>query len=218
MQDYFSRPRVEIEPHLPPTVTRMLDVGCGDGATTAFVMSRRSVQWTGGVELNEGAAKRAEGQLNAVWFSNVETFDFARHIPASSLDLILCLDVLEHLIEPWSVVKQLSTLLAPGGRLIISVPNIRNWKFIAKLLFRGDFRYRDAGLLDRTHLRFFVKETAAELAVAGGLPLICITNAHPWRGGDFRALLSRISFGKLDDIMIKQYIVVAARPAAHVVT
>jgi hypothetical protein len=104
-------------------------------------------------------------------------------------------------------------LVAPRGRLIISVPNIRNWKFIAKLLFRGEFHYRDAGLLDRSHLRFFVKETAEELAAAGGIPLLWSGNAHPWKPGDMRALLSHVSFGRLDNVMIKQYIVVAEAPA-----
>ena len=214
MQDYFSRARREIEPHLPASVNRMLDVGCGDGATSAFVKSVRSVEWAAGVEVNAAAAKQAEGRLDAVWCADVERFEFGRHIPAASLDLILCLDVLEHLVDPWSVVRQLSALLAAKGRLVISVPNIRNWKFVVKLLFRGDFHYRDAGLLDRTHLRFFVRQTAVELAEAGALSVAWIGNAHPWKSNDARSILSRLSLGRLDDVMIKQYIVVAARAGA----
>lgn len=214
MQDYFSRARTEIEPHLPVLVNRMLDVGCGEGATSAFIKSVRSVEWAGGVEVDAAAAKRAEGRLDAVWCVDVEDFEFSRHVPPASLDLILCLDVLEHLVDPWSVVKQLSALLAPNGRLVVSVPNIRNWKFVVKLLFRGDFHYRDAGLLDRTHLRFFVRQTAVELTEAGALSVKWIGNAHPWKASDMRAILSRLSLGRLDDLMIKQYIVVAARAGA----
>ncbi|MET0651886.1 MAG: methyltransferase [Hyphomicrobiaceae bacterium] len=214
MLDYFSRARTEIEPHLPVSVNRMLDVGCGDGATSAFIKSVRSVEWAGGVEVNAAAAKRAEGRLDAVWCADVEEFEFGRHIPPASLDLILCLDVLEHLVDPWSVVKHLSALLAANGRLVVSVPNIRNWKFVVKLLFRGDFNYRGAGLLDRTHLRFFVRQTAVELAGAGALPVEWIGNAHPWKAGDMRAILSRLSLGRLDDLMIKQYIVVAGKAGA----
>lgn len=214
MQDYFSRARTEIEPHLPVSVNRMLDVGCGDGATSAFIKSVRCVEWAGGVEANAAAAKRAEGRLDAVWCADVEQLELGRHVPPASLDLILCLDVLEHLVDPWSVVKQLSALLAPSGRLVVSVPNVRNWKFVAKLLFRGDFKYRDAGLLDRTHLRFFVRQTAVELAEVGALSVKWIGNAHPWKASDMRAILSRLSLGRLDDLMIKQYIVVAARAGA----
>lgn len=85
---------------------------------------------------------------------------------------------------------------------------------MANLLFRGDFTYRDAGLLDRTHLRFFVRQTAVELAEAGAVPVTWIGNAHPWQARDMRAILSRLSRGRLDDLMIKQYIVVAARAGA----
>lgn len=212
IQGYFDRARTEIRPHLPLVVNRMLDVGCGDGATTAFVQSCRSVAWAAGIEASPDAAERAKSRFSEVWCGDIEKLDFHGKIPASSLDLILCLDVLEHLVDPWTVVKRLSVLIAPGGRLIISIPNIRNWKFIAALLFRGQFRYVDAGLLDRTHLRFFVKKTAEELAVAGGVPLFWSGNAHPWRPSDMRAVLSGMSFGRLDNLMIKQYIVVAEAP------
>jgi tRNA1(Val) A37 N6-methylase TrmN6 len=66
MQDYFSRARTEIEPHLPVSVSRMLDVGCGDGTTSVFVKSVRSVEWAGGVEVDVAAAQRAERRLDAV--------------------------------------------------------------------------------------------------------------------------------------------------------
>ena len=149
-----------------------------------------------------------------MWCTDVQEFEFGHHVAPASLDLILCLDVLEHLVDPWSVVKRLSPLLAPNGRLVVCVPNVRNWKFVANLLFRGDFTYRDAGLLDRTHLRFFVRQTAVELAEAGAVPVTWIGNAHPWQARDMRAILSRLSRGRLDDLMIKQYIVVAARAGA----
>jgi hypothetical protein len=91
------------------------------------------------------------------------------------------------------------------------VPNIRHWKFVWRLLARGDFRYREAGLLDRTHLRFFVRETAIELATAGGLRLVAAESAQRWPAADLRRLLSVASGGKLDEVMAKQWLVVAER-------
>lgn len=206
---YFATARTEIAPHLPAKIDRMLDIGCGTGATTAFVKSLRPVVWSAGSEFVPEEAEKARTVCDVVSVGNVETWAFEDEIARGSLDLILCLDVLEHLVDPWSVVKRLSPLLAPGGRLIISIPNIRNWKFIRGLLFRGDFRYRDSGLLDRTHLRFFVRDTACALAQAGGLTLRHCGNAHPWAGLDARRLLSSTTFGVLDDLMIKQFLIVA---------
>ncbi len=209
---YFATARTEIEPHLPARVSRMLDLGCGDGSTTAFVRSKRDVAWAGGIEIVSEQGEAARRVCDEVWIGNIETMRPEAGIAAGSLDLVLCLDVLEHLADPWSVVKRLSPLIAPGGRLIVSVPNIRNWKFIWRLLTRADFNYTDAGLLDRTHLRFFVRHTAAALATSGGLSLTRIGNAHPWRPADTRRILSAITAGALDDIMIKQFLVVAEAP------
>lgn len=206
---YFATARTEIAPFLPARVNRMLDIGCGTGATTAFVKSLRPVTWAAGSEFVPEEAEKARAICDLVSVGNVETWAFENEIAPGSLDLILCLDVLEHLVDPWRVVKRLSPLLAPGGRLIVSVPNIRNWKFIRGLLFRGDFHYRNSGLLDRTHLRFFVRDTARDLALAGGLRLHFCGNAHPWQGADARRLLSLASFGRLDDVMIKQFLIVA---------
>jgi 2-polyprenyl-3-methyl-5-hydroxy-6-metoxy-1,4-benzoquinol methylase len=206
---YFATARTEIEPHLPARVTRMLDLGCGEGATTAFVKAKRDVQWAGGIEIMPDAGRAAEAVCDRVWVGNIEKMRPDDEIAPGSLDLILCLDVLEHLADPWSVVQRLSPLLAPGGRLIVSVPNIRNWKFIWRLLTRADFNYTQAGLLDRTHLRFFVRHTAAALATSGGLTLAAAVNAHPWPISDGRGILSKLTFGRLDDLMIKQFLVVA---------
>jgi 2-polyprenyl-3-methyl-5-hydroxy-6-metoxy-1,4-benzoquinol methylase len=206
---YFATARTEIEPHLPVRVNRMLDLGCGAGATTAFVKLKRDVQWAGGIEIMPEEGRAAEAVSDRVWIGNIEQMTPETEIAPGSLDLILCLDVLEHLVDPWSVVKRLSPLLAPGGRLIVSVPNIRHWKFLWRLLTRADFNYTSAGLLDRTHLRFFVRHTAAALATAGGLRLVSAGNAHPWPLTDGRGLLSRLTLGALDDLMIKQVLVVA---------
>ena len=72
--------------------------------------------------------------------------------------MILCLDVLEHTIDPWGLVANLYNLLKKDGAIIISLPNVRNRKVIFPLLFKGQWTYENSGLLDKTHLRFlFVK-------------------------------------------------------------
>jgi SAM-dependent methyltransferase len=210
---YYDTARREILPWLPPKVSRLLDVGCGAGATTAAVKEVRPVAWAGGVEFVEAVAAQAETRLDRVWAGDAAAAPLEAEIPAASLDLVLCLDVLEHMADPWAMVRRLSGLIGEGGRLIVSVPNIRHWKFIWRLLARGDFAYRDAGLLDRTHLRFFVRATAIELATCGGLALVAGVPAQRWPFPDPRWALTRLSAGALDEIMAKQWLVIAEQPA-----
>jgi 2-polyprenyl-3-methyl-5-hydroxy-6-metoxy-1,4-benzoquinol methylase len=208
---YFATARREIMPFLPGKLSRLLDLGCGTGATVALIKERKAIEWAGGVELDPAAAEAARNVCDLVWSGDAAKLTFDSEIAPSSLDLVLCLDVLEHLADPWSMVRRLSPLVAAGGRLILSVPNIRNLKFLLRLAVLGDFRYREAGLLDRTHLRFFTRETAIELATVGGLRLVMATNAHPFAFPDARYLLSKASFGRLEELLAKQWIVVAER-------
>ncbi|MEM1049796.1 MAG: methyltransferase [Pseudomonadota bacterium] len=215
---YFGTARTEILPHLPVRLSAVLDVGCGQGATIAAIRETRPDTpdfWAGGLELDPVAAGRAEAHCDRVWSGDVVASSFDREIAAGSLDAVLCLDVLEHLADPWDLVRRLTPLIGAGGRLIISVPNVRNWKFLWRLFSKGDFRYRDAGLLDRTHLRFFVRETAIELATCGGLHPVFSGSAHPFTPPDARWFLAKGTLGRLDDLMMKQIVVVAERSNAN---
>jgi len=209
---YFDTARTEIMPHLPAKMARILDLGCGTGATTGAVRKARAVAWAGGVEYMPDIAARATGNFERLWVGDAAAADLEAEIAPGSLDLALCLDVLEHMVDPWTMVKRLTALLAPGGRLIVSVPNVRNYRFIIGLITRGDFRYRDFGLLDRTHLRFFVKDTAAELATCGGLTLVSAASIQTFKPHEPRGILNALTFGRLEGFLAKQWLIVAEKP------
>lgn len=213
MSHYHHFARTEIVPYLPAEPKRLLELGCAAGGTVAHIKTLYPNLWAAGVELDRNAAQEAQKSLDVVWQGTVEETLWDTHIAPGSLDVVLCLDILEHLADPWTAVKRITALLAPGGRLIISIPNIRNFKFIRKLLINGDFRYRDAGLLDRTHLRFFTRQTAIELACCGGLMLEKAVRAHDWRFPDARYILSKITAGRSDELTAKQWIIVATTPS-----
>ncbi len=208
---YFDTPRLEIMPHLPARVGRLIDLGCGTGATTAAVRAARSVAWAGGVEYLPDVAEQARARFDRLWVGDAAQAGLEAEIAPASLDLALCLDVLEHMVDPWAMVKRLSSLLAPGGRLIVSVPNIRNYRFIWKLAAKGDFHYRDFGLLDRTHLRFFVQETAEQLATCGGLRLVTSRSVQDFPPTNLRGVLNAAAGGRLIGLLAKQWLIVAEK-------
>ncbi|HTO77884.1 MAG TPA: class I SAM-dependent methyltransferase [Thermoanaerobaculia bacterium] len=118
-----------------------------------------------------------------------------------AFDVVVCADVLEHLVRPEDLLSRIAGWLAPGGRLFVSLPNVANASVRGALLL-GRFRYADRGILDRTHLRFFTRATGRELLEAAGFRIEAIRptampyelalpalGRAPWRG-PVRALAS----------------------------
>lgn len=180
-EGYFSTARREILPLLPRTASRVLEIGCGDGATLALLKDLGVAEWVFGIDIFEKNIEAAKAAgVDRALKANVE--DFEPDLPEGSMDVILCLDVLEHLVDPWSVVRRLSKYVKPGGVLIASIPNAQNAKVVVPLTFFGQLEYKDSGILDRTHLRFFTKRTAMSLVSTGGLVVdACLTTMekHP---------------------------------------
>lgn len=207
-EDYFKHARTEILPFLPAKVEKVLELGAASGATFAAIRQSHPNAWGYGIELDENAAMRAKKVFNVVQIGAIEHIKFELEIARNTLDLVLCLDVLEHLVDPWAAVKRLAPLLREGGRLIISVPNVRNLKFLMRLLFKGDFHYVEAGILDRTHLRFFTFETAQELGTQAGLKPIYLGGTKPPKPNSAKGIIKALTFGALEPIMQKQVLVV----------
>jgi len=152
-----------------PDGARVLDVGCATGYLAAE-LSRRGCT-VDGIEFDPVAAQQARAHCRAVTVGDLEAPDthaeVERMLAGARPDIIICADVLEHLRDPWAVLGWLRTFLAPGGRAVISVPNIGHWT-ARRALVRGRFDYAGFGLFDVTHLRFFTRASAAELARRAG--------------------------------------------------
>jgi 2-polyprenyl-3-methyl-5-hydroxy-6-metoxy-1,4-benzoquinol methylase len=128
---------------------RILDVGTADGYLGALLKERgHSVV---GVEENPAAAEMARTHYDSFCLVNIEEFDFPYR---EEFDCILFADVLEHLRNPALVLRRSLPALKKTGEVIVSLPNIANIAIRLSLL-AGRFDYRDRGILDRTHLRFF---------------------------------------------------------------
>lgn len=136
---------------------RVLDLGCGSGALGQYLVHTKGCS-VDGVTLNEAEAAHARPHYQRVVVDNLETCDLLTTFAGQRYDAIVCADVLEHLSRPERILAACRELLTPSGQLLISVPNASYCGLIAELM-QGEFRYREEGLLDRTHLRFFTRQS-----------------------------------------------------------
>jgi 2-polyprenyl-3-methyl-5-hydroxy-6-metoxy-1,4-benzoquinol methylase len=148
-----------------PKNLRVLDVGCGSGVHGAE-LRRIHAHHVTGVDRSVPSIQRARNRMSAAYVADVtcpEDYPFA-----GGFDVVLFSDLLEHMLDPDAVLAAHVKLLKPGGRILISLPNVAIWNVRLSLLF-GSFRYRDTGTLDRTHLRFFTRRSLRELIANAGL-------------------------------------------------
>ena len=198
VNEYFSFVRKDIAPLLPSRSDEVLELGCGAGGTLGWLKSDGYAQHTTGMELCAEPASIARTRVDKVLEGDVNAT--MGQLPVEGFDLVLCLDVLEHLVDPWETVKRLYGLTRTGGTLIVSLPNIQHYKVVLPLLFKGDWRYKEEGIMDRTHLRFFSRQSATEMLVNAGFKITaCIDSGYNSRRlfKLWKCLLSRTSMRDL---------------------
>ncbi|MDD2545132.1 MAG: methyltransferase domain-containing protein [Burkholderiaceae bacterium] len=154
-----ERTSLSVLAHLIDPGSTLLDLGCGSGALGAFLKNTRQCI-ADGVTWSPAEAEHARCHYRRVEIADLEQVDLPALFAGQRYDAIVCADVLEHLRQPEKILAACRTLLAPRGQLLISVPNAAYCGLLAELL-HGEFRYRDEGLLDRTHLRFFTRRSLA---------------------------------------------------------
>lgn len=147
---------------------RVLDVGCGF-ATTSEHIQKLGNEVTG-IEESAVACDVARTRLSRVVQSDLQQADLG----SETFDVIIFADVLEHLPWPVGVLRRYLQWLAPGGSVIISLPNVGLWS-VRLAHLAGKWEYEETGVLDRTHLRFFTRKSAKWLIDQGGLKPIAAT-------------------------------------------
>ncbi len=164
---YYENARPEIQGVVGNIAKKILDIGCGTGSMAYQLKINNSAEvW--GIEPVESAANKAREVLDRVFHSPVETA--LDKLPDFYFDSIIFADVLEHLVDPYTVLSKIKYKLAPDGFVVVSLPNVRHWSVIRDLL-AGNWNYAEYGILDNTHLRFFTRKTVNELFVNAGFQI-----------------------------------------------
>ncbi len=146
---------------LIPPGARVLEFGCATGFMSEVLTTRLGCRVTG-IEYSAEAGELARRHCERVFIGDAETLDFKQLLGDERFDILLFADVLEHLREPDALLRRVSPLLTEQGAIVASIPNIAHGSLRLALL-HGEFRYRDKGLLDNTHLRFFTRESVQDL-------------------------------------------------------
>lgn len=208
-EGYFGNDRADLVAVLPRPLGRALDVGCGAGAVGLQLRDAGASHVTG-IELFEDAAAIAERRLDRVVQGPVETSLAELTEP---FDTVVCYDVLEHLADPYVVLRELREHAAPGARLHVSVPNARNWRLFRDLFVRGTFGYSDWGHRDHTHLRWFTSRDLAAAVSEAGWHVESVTTPlhHGWRRQVLR-LADVVTRDRAREFLVLQWTLLATAP------
>lgn len=166
---------------IPNASKKIIEIGCSSGALAReFKKNHPDVHWVG-VEIDPDYAELAERHCNTTIVANLDEASQDFYKLFSDYDCWVFADVLEHFRDPWAVVRNVRYVLPENGCIVACIPNAQNWNLIARLAV-GDFRYEDMGLLDRTHLRWFTRQTIYELFEGQGFRIsegVTRTFHHP---------------------------------------
>ncbi len=155
----------------------VLEVGCSTGYVSRLLTARKCK--VTGVEIDPAAAERARSYCHEVLVLDLNSPLWVGSFGGRTFDVVLLADVLEHLVDPWRALREISGLLDGTGSVVISLPNIAHFLTRARIAL-GQFNYTSTGTFDHTHLRFFTIATARELIESAGYR---ITRFHPAVGG-----------------------------------
>jgi len=158
---YFTGARRDYIAELPNNAKScILEIGCGNGDTGALAISNGKCACYCGIERYGPAAEAAKSKITEVITGDVENVKLPW--PSQSFDAFILSEVLEHLVDPWAVLRNLRPLMKPDALVFASTPNISHYSIVLMLL-RGEWRLADKGTMDRTHLRWCTPKTFREL-------------------------------------------------------
>jgi len=201
---YYTHLRRSVLDYVPKTAKCVLSVGCANGITEAELVKQGMK--VVGVEINREAAEMARQRGLIILEGDVSEINV--NINDELYDCIIYADVLEHLPDPFGVLKRHVDLLCPNGTVIISVPNFRHYSVLWQLFIGGQVHYVDAGIMDRTHLRITTRKMVLEWFELAGVRLTFLKYGIPGRRN---RLVSAALLGMFREFIATQIVVVGRK-------
>lgn len=204
--DYYAQSRPEMLRFIPADTRRLLDIGCSEGRFGAAVKSAIPGCETWGVEPQAGPARAAARRNDRIIRGEIGP---DTDLPDAHFDVVTMNDVLEHIPYSEPVLEVVKRVLKPGGRLVLSLPNVRYYLNVRDFLIRKDWRYQDFGILDRTHFRFFTEKSIARLLTENGFEVLSVEGINTPKLRAHYAALFALAPGFFRDMRSPQLAVVA---------
>lgn len=218
----YTGARPDLAGLVPPRTRSLLDVGCATGEMGAALKSRYPGLTVTGIEVDSDMATVAGPRLDRVVVCSAESIeDLERELGADRFDCVVCGDILEHLKDPWLTLRVLVQHLAADGVVLLSLPNVGHLDTAIQLFLRQRWPYRDRGIHDSGHLRFFARRNVDDLLAGAGLELVRMVRRYRIveRPHRLNRLARRLALPGLRNLLTFQFVVVARRalgpPRAH---
>ena len=206
---YFSDSKPILLELVDPAGMRVLDAGCGAGGNSALMKGAGAGEVVG-IELHPAAAQQARAVCDVVLEGDLGDLDLEA-IGGAPFDLVLAIDVLEHLDSPEEALRRLVGLLRPGGLLVACIPNVAHVWVFANLLAQT-WPQKDSGIFDRTHRRFFARRDMIGLLEGAGLEIISV-RPYFTRYRSLQLLSLAASLYVFRNYWARQFLLVGRRPS-----
>lgn len=210
-KDYYGGIRSEMLQYFPDGGRTMLDVGCGEGIFGKAAKDMFGLEvW--GIDINKSSVEVAKNNLDRAFCDDVS--HLMNELPEKFFDAIYFNDVLEHMVDPYTLLKNIKCKLSAQGTIVASIPNVRYHRVLTQILIKRDFKYEKSGVMDETHMRFFTQKSIERMFANAGYKIISIEPIN--KGSSIRPLFYKaITLGLIgSDISYPQIAVAAQKVSA----
>jgi len=203
---YYSFERKDLYPFIPSNITRTLDVGCASGIFSERLKKQLNVE-TWGIEMVADVAEVAKTKLDKVLTGAFD--EVCNELPDSYFDCVFFNDVLEHMPDPEDCLKKIKKNITQNGTIVASIPNMRYIKVLIELFWKKDWEYKESGVMDKTHLRFFTKKSMIKMFERCGYRINRIEGISSVSPYCLTSIVNILAFNRMADVKYQQFVVVA---------